>query len=253
MASILMRLWWRLLALALYTVLVAGAFWVGFELGLARTQALVVPECSALESAHGAAVAQIASLQADLAEFKQEGAVLERSRQIERETNRSLQAQLKEAQDERLALIKESSYLKRLVQEGGKGAVRVHDLRLTPAGSARAFRYSFTVTQLISDFGESRGAVQLHLKGVENAKETTLSLEDLPEAAPKHLSLRFEYFQNLSGEFVLPDGFEPRLVTLTIDPEGDLLAGTSEAFPWIVDQPWSAMGESENSGAPARP
>jgi hypothetical protein len=48
--------------------------------------------------------------------------------------------------------------------------------------------------------------------------------------------MRFEHFQSFRGQFSLPEGFEPRQLTVTIEPEGDLLAGTSEGFPWVVDK-----------------
>jgi hypothetical protein len=236
MAPKLIGLWWRLLALALYAVLVAAVFWVGFELGQARVTAVAQPEISTLQKACSDAFAEVAVLQKDLASLRQESAVLERSRQIEREANRSLQEQLKQAQDERLSLIKESSYLKRLIREGDKGAVHVHDMRVTPGKGPRTFRYSFTVTQLIQDFGESRGRVSVTVKGLTDGKETTLDLAKLAQTDPKELSMRFEHFQSFRGQFSLPEGFEPRLLTVTIEPEGDLLAGTSEGFPWVVDK-----------------
>lgn len=237
MALNLMRFWWRLLALALYAVFLAVVFWYGFELGQARVTAAMGPELSVLRKERGAAMADVAALRSEVASLKQESAVLERSRQIERETSRSLQDQLKQAQDERLALIKEASYLKRLIQEGGKGVVRVHDLRLMPGQGPRSFRYSFTVTQLIQDFGESRGRVTVSVRGLQDGQETTVNLAKLAQAEPKELSMRFEHFQNFRGRFTLPEGFDPRLLTVTIDPEGDLLAGTSEGFPWVVDNP----------------
>ncbi len=237
MARNLMRLWWRLLALAIYAVLVAAVFWVGFELGQAQVSAVAEPELSLLQRDLGAAMDEAAVLRSELAALKQESAVMERSRQIERETSRSLQDQLKQAQDERLVLIKETSYLKRLIQEGDKGGVRVHDLLLTPGKEPRTFRYSFTVTQLIQDFGEAEGRISVSIRGVKDGKETTLGLAELAQAEPRELVMRFEHFQNFRGGFSLPEGFEPRLVTVTIEPEGDLLAGTSEGFPWLIDTP----------------
>ncbi|MGE5155822.1 MAG: DUF6776 family protein [Bdellovibrio bacteriovorus] len=237
MAGRLTRLWWRLFGAALVAVLTAGSFVVGSELGRRQASAVTDPALALfLEECHSAA-SELAGLREEVSKLRQEGSVLERSRQIERETNKALQAQLKDAQDERLALIKEGTYLRRLIKEGGKGAVRVHDLSLLAGEEPGAFRYRFTVSQLIPDFGETKGQVSLRITGSEGGEVRELDLERLPHADPKGFAMGFDHFQSFEGELILPDGFEPHQLTVIINPEGDRLAATSEAFPWILDRP----------------
>ena len=233
----LMRLWWRLLGLALGAVLVAASFAVGFELGLKHGSSIADPRFETLLEERNSAAAELAALREEVSELRQEGTVLERSRQIERETNKALQAQLKDAQDERLALVKEGTYLKRLLKEGGKGAVRVHDLVLASGEAPQSVRYRFTVSQLIPDSGETKGRVSLRVAGTQAGKDRELRMEQLAGADPMELGMRFDHFQSFQGELTLPDGFEPRLLTVIISPEGDWLADTSEAFPWVLGGP----------------
>lgn len=237
MAHHLRRLWWRLLGLALAAVLIAVAFATGFELGLTRGRSLAEPGLAALLEERLSAASELADLRREVSALRQEGSVLERSRQIERETNKALQAQLKDAQDQRLALVKEGTYLKRLISDGGRGAVRVHDLILRAGDSPRSVRYSFTVSQLIPDFGETKGRVSLRVAGTRSGKSEELDLAGLAGATPRTLSMEFDHFQSFHGELTLPDAFEPRLLTITITPEGDRLSGTSEAFPWTLEGP----------------
>lgn len=237
MSRQLMRLWWGLLGLALGAVLVAASFAVGFELGLTRGSAITDPRLETLLEERNSATAELAALREEVSELRQEGSVLERSRQIERETNKALQTQLKDAQDERLALVKEATYLKRLIKEGGKGAVRVHDLILASGEAPQSVRYRFTVSQLIPDSGETTGRVSLRVAGSQEGKDRELDMEQLAGADPSELNMRFDHFQSFQGELTLPDGFEPRLLTVIITPEGDRLAGTSEGFPWILGVP----------------
>lgn len=244
MARHLTRLWWRLLALAFAAVLVAGAFVIGFELGLTRGNDIAEPVIAALVEQRGTLieeqktlVGEVNGLRDDVSKLRQESAVLERSRQIERETNKALQAQLKDAQDERLALLKEGTYLKRLIREGGKGAVSVHDLVLSAGEKPREVRYSFVVTQLIPDFGETKGRVSLGVAGLLDGKERMLSLEELPGASPKELAMQFDQMQSFRGGLTLPEGFVPGSLKVTITPEGDRLTGNSETFPWVLADP----------------
>ena len=241
MGRLLTGTWWQILALALNAVLVAAVFWVGFELGRARGPTSVTMPAAAPPSLTGglpeSTGSQLRALNDEIVALRQQGVVLERTRQIEQETNRSLQDQLKQVQGERLALVKEASYLKRLTQEGGRGVVRVHDLRLTVGDGARVIRYAFTLTQLIPEFGVSQGVVKLAVTGIRQDQERTFDLGQLPGAQPPSLSMHFEHFQRIQGEFSLPEGFVPKLVVVTLIPEGDQLAETSETFPWVLDVP----------------
>ena len=49
----------------------------------------------------------------------------------------------------------------------------------------------------------------------------------------------FEHFQTFNGRLELPPGFIPRVLTVTIRPDGEQLAENSSAFPWppVPDQP----------------
>jgi hypothetical protein len=236
------RIWWRLLALAFYTLVLAGAFWGGFELGGTRVATTAAPELDRFRAERDSAVAELAALQSKVTELQQESAVLERSRQIERETAKSLQDQLKLAQAERLELIQDLTYLKRLVQEGGRGAVKVHDLRVQHGASPARFGYSFTITQLIQDFGETRGRVLLELTGSKGGEDVVIALADLPSADPRELEMGFEHFQTFSGHLEIPPGFSPRVLTVTIRPSSEQVAETSSAFPWDP-----APGQSDTS------
>ena len=233
----LTRLWWWLLGLAVGAVLAAVAFAIGLELGLKRGNALAQPEIATLLEERQSVLAELAALHGEVSKLRHEASVMERSRQIERETNKALQAQLKDAQDDRLALIKEGTYLKRLVREGGQGAVSVHDLVLSPQDDPRSVRYSFVVTQLIPDFGATTGQVSLQILGLQEGKEKRLGLKQLPQAEPTELPMHFDQLQSFQGQLTLPEGFEPRLLTVTVDPEGERLTGASESFPWVLEGP----------------
>jgi len=232
-----MRIWLRLLLLAVYAVLVVGAFFGGFKLGQARMNAILAPDLAAARERLHVTERALADATVQLTALKQDGVVLDRSLQIERETARSLQSQLKEAQDERLALLKESKYLKRLIRDGGQGAVRVQDLQLAPVDGSEQYRYGFTVTQLVPGVGESSGRVVLRVEGERDGKDVSVPLDELPGAQPATLPMKFEFFQNFQGVFGLPEGLEPRGVSITIEPDGDDLLRTSEAFPWGLAEP----------------
>lgn len=213
-------------------VLVIGALGVAFAGGvlLGREEAKAVAAgIQALGSERDAIAEQ-------LAEAKRECAVLERTRQIDIEANRTAQDELRKAQDERLALVKEVSFFRRLIQEGGGGILRVQELNLVEADEPGEFIYSFTVSQLIQDFGESEGSIVLKVAGKRDVKQTTIPLSKLPGSEPTTHKMNFRHFQNFEGRIVLPDEFEPDNLVIEIKPSSKKLLPLTETFAWNVHE-----------------
>ncbi|QVL47930.1 MAG: hypothetical protein KFB96_20035 [Thiocapsa sp.] len=254
MPESLRRLSYRLLAGGFYAVLLAAALWAGFELGQERVTSLMQPELAAFDAERLDVVAERDALRGALAAAMREQVIAERSRQIDREMARALTDQLKEAQDARLDLNRELLYLKRLVQEGDRGALRVQDLRLVSEGPPKAFRYTFTLTQVVPGFSESTGHIRFEIEGRTPSGAVTLSLADLPSAAPRALPIALEYLQSLSGTFELPGDFEPTGLLIGIEPSDDRLIPTSESFPWAptIEAP-SPGGSLEEALSKPRP
>lgn len=173
-----------------------------------------------------------ASLRAQLTELSQEKIVLERTLQIDREANRTAQERLKVAQDEHLALEKEVSFLRRLIREGGGGILRIQDFAMAPSDEPDAFDYSFTVSQLIQDFGESAGKVQINVAGKREGQEVSLPLKELAGSKPASHKMRFEHFQNFDGVIRLPGNLEPETLIVEIKPTTKRLIPVTETFPW---------------------
>lgn len=221
--------WAGLLLGAVVISLAAGSFWGGFVLGARSLGVGSIQAVHALQRERDA-------LTAELADLRQQGIACERTRQIEQERDRSAQEQSKAAQDERLALAKEVSSLKRLIRTGGRSVVAVQELRLTAGEAPREFRYSFTVSQLIEDVGETSGSIGIKLSGRQDGKGKTLTLDRLKGSQPTKLTMRFDHFQSFEGHLVLPEGFEPQALTVEIDPHGDKLIASAETFPWRLEE-----------------
>jgi hypothetical protein len=209
--------------------LAAGAFWGGFVLG---ARSLGTESIQALQDLQRERAAQTA----ELVGLRQVSIACERTQRIDQERDRSVQEQLKAAQDERLALASEVSSLKRLIRAGGRSVVAVQGLRLATGEAQREFRYRFTVSQLIEDVGQTSGSIDIKLTGTQNGKDKTLTLKQLKGSQPTKLAMRFDHFQTFEGQLVLPAGFEPRALTVAINPKGDNLIASSETFPWQVTE-----------------
>ncbi len=176
------------------------------------------------------------ALKETVAQLEQEAIVLERTKQIDVQANRTAQEELKKAQDQRLALEKEVSFLKRLIREGGGGLLQVQALKLQASDDPNEFGYSFTVSQLIQDFAESEGAVEVKVAGKRDGKEVTLSLDQLPGSQPQTHKMKFKHFQNFEGSIKIPDGLEPDHLIVEIKPSTKNLLPIAETLGWEVGE-----------------
>jgi hypothetical protein len=216
-----------LLALAAVGVATTAAFVAGTRFERQASEPMSA-RISALERERDA-------LNDEVSDLKQRGIVLERTQQIDREAKRTAAEQLKEAQDERLAVEKEVSYLRRLIQEGGGGILQPKDFSLTETGKPGEFGYSFTIRQLIQDFGQSAGSVQIKVVGTRDGKETSFGLDELKGSEPTRHKMKFKHFQTFEGLMRLPDDFEPESLVIEIEPTTANLIPVTETFPWSLE------------------
>ncbi|EXJ13810.1 DUF6776 family protein [Imhoffiella purpurea] len=224
----------RLLLFGMVTLLLALLFWLGYDLGRGGTLSTAGMQIFNLNLQRLDLQRELDEVEARLQDSERQRRLLERSQQIDLESTRILKEQLRQALDDRVSLAREMSYLKRLIREGGKGAVQVTGFRVSAGSVERVFRYSFTAAQVVSGLAKAQGRIRLRLEGLENGEAAAFSLDELPAADPRKLDMDFEHLQNLAGEFELPEGFEPKTVVIDVEPAGGQLVPSSATFPWVV-------------------
>lgn len=214
-----------LLVISLWLVSLAAAFLAGGWFGQ-ESQTLVPGPIRVLER-------EYASLAQRFAKVQEEAILCERGCQIDQEATRVITERLKKAQDERLALMKEVTYLRRLIQDGGGGAVHLHDLVIAPGSDPRLYHFRFTATQLIRDFATSEGVISLSVHGHRAGHTETLAHQDLADSEDvEPLTMDFRHFQVFEGRLRLPDGFDPEFLVIDVTPSTEGLIATTERFPW---------------------
>ncbi|MCB2261709.1 MAG: hypothetical protein LGR52_02025 [Candidatus Thiosymbion ectosymbiont of Robbea hypermnestra] len=210
--------------LAAFAAAIVGAFSVGTQVGIETSRPLdkhmrmTASKCNALSE-------QVSNLE-------HQSTVLKRSQQIDQEIDRNLSKQLKKAQDERLALEKEVSFLRRLIRKGGSGILQPKDFKVEKTGEPGMFRYNFTIRQLVQDFGRSTGKVEIRVIGKRNGRKATLPLDKLAGSEPPKHKMGFKYFQVFRGLIKIPDNFEPEKLVVEVRPKTSKLIPVSETFPW---------------------
>ena len=183
-------------------------------------------EHAALEQAHAASTAELEAL-------KQQVATLTRSDQISRAANIEVQQTLAERDEEIAALRADVEFYERLVgATGQRRGLSVHAAEFQPEAGG-SWRYAITLTQNLNRAAISSGRMRFAVEGVAAGELKTLDWSTLRQAenAPGQ-EYSFRYFQKLDGSIVLPAGFTPQRVRVSL--EGS--AGRVNA-----DVPWQAV------------
>ena len=214
-------------------LLIAAVLWLG---SLVATWFLAVQLSSpAVSAAGGGRVASDALLKdqaVQLKDLRQQVATLKRSDQISRNANTQLQSSLTEREEEVSGLRADVDFYERLVgSTGQRQGLRVHEARFAPE-SAGTWHYTVTLTQNLNRGAISKGNMRFVVIGVRGGKLATLKWDELlqaPNAPGKPFS--FRYFQQLEDSVMLPPGFTPQRVRVTLQGSGNTV---DQVFAWDV-------------------
>ncbi len=211
------------------------SLWGVFEL----TRRNSVPDYERVRAELDRARVELADSQQRIERLRQRNAVAHRSDETSRAANQSVQETLA-ARDEEIAQLRaDVAFYERLV--GGsdqRQGLAVHSIDLAPAGDG-SWRYTLTLTQNLKKASVSKGEITLRVDGVREGKLSTLAWGDLlqvPNAPAQPFA--FKYFQQLEGSVMLPPGFTPHRVRVSVKSDG---RQSEQVFPW---QPPPAQGVS---------
>ena len=188
------------------------------------------PRLAQADAARARAERDIATVRSELSSLQQRESTLARSDQISRAANAEVQDALSERDEEIAALRADVAFYERLVgatsQRKGLG---VHVAEFAPA-SGGAWRYQIMLTQTLNRGAISQGQMRFIVEGVRNGKLAAVAWDELHQqrAAPGQ-AYSFRYFQQLDGSVMLPPGFTPQRVKVTL--HGDDTA-VEQAFDW---------------------
>jgi hypothetical protein len=182
-----------------------------------------------------AAAGTIEALRQERATLRQRVAALERSSQIDRESVRRTRKLIEEYQSERLKLEEELTFLRGIISQAAtKGGLSIHNFELAANGEEGVYRFRFTVSQVLKNFGVARGGISITLDGTKEGQESSLSLADVTKDKKESLSMRFKHFQNYEGVIRLPKDFKPTALTVEVKPTNKKLSPVSRRFKWVV-------------------
>ena len=173
-----------------------------------------------------------------IVELKQEVALLETHREIDRAAYEEVEASLAslqaKIQEQRDAI----AFYRGIVSPAdGKSGLRVQDLTLTRGGAEREFNLRLVLVQAMKHDRKVSGDVSLSVQGSQDGVETVYTLKQLiPAGAEQGWPFSFRYFQDFDRRLVLPDGFTPERIRVEVRSKTRSIESIEESYAWSTSQ-----------------
>lgn len=195
-----------------------GAVWVAsLVLCWAWSVHRVAPGLPRLHQELQAARTQLRREHAGVETLRQREATLALSDRISRVANKEMEAALAAREDEIAELRADVAFYERLVgATAPKKGLNVHSTRFTREDGGN-WRYAIVLTQNLDRDAVSLGELRFDIEGVHEGQLATIGwdrLHQAPSAPAREYS--FRYFQQIEGSVMLPQGFTPQRVRVSM-------------------------------------
>ncbi len=143
--------------------------------------------------------------------------VLQRERDVDNSARQQVQQSLEAQQTKLLNVQEELAFYKGIVSPvTGEEGIRVQSLKFTHGGAPRLYHYHLVLIQVRTKEFKVTGNVDIKIYGDKQGKPMILDARSVAPKGNPSLNFAFQYFENLEGDAIFPDGFTPGRVEVTV-------------------------------------
>jgi len=222
-----------LLRTGILIALLASAYLI-FELGRMRAQYSIVEQRDERQSFQR----QIAALERAIILRDEDIVLLETHRDIDRAAYGDVETGLADLQRKILEQSDAIPFYRGIVSpaDGGRG-LRVQDFKLKRGEQELAFVVRLVLIQVMQHDRAVKGNVGLSIDGEQDGVATTYTLQQLvPPGEDSSWPFSFRYFQDFDRNVVLPAGFTPERINISVRSQTRSIVGIEESIVWQVSQ-----------------
>ncbi|WP_299981008.1 DUF6776 family protein [uncultured Pseudoteredinibacter sp.] len=199
-----------------------------------------------LQSTQADATAEVAQLRSQLHNknseadgLRQEVANLSLGSEVDRKAAEDVRGEVIQLKAKIAELEENVSFYRGLMSPtANKRGLTIGSLDVIATSTPRHYQYKLVVQQLASNHSHLRGHLSFNVVGRETDGEVrSFALKDLSnDVSGDEIRLGFRYFQNVTGEMVLPEGFTPERIELVAKSTGRDAVEVEKKFGWLVQQ-----------------
>ena len=171
-------------------------------------------------TANEALETKVAELSSEVFELQNKIVEADLSVDVQRQTLAELKKELEQQHVVNEDLTAEVLFYRDLVSntDGSAGKMIAVNLVLSPSALIEGrYRYVLTLAGPTSNRAKRSGSIQWRILGNQNGTSTSIGWEDIAmQSSGESLLFQFRYFQDISGEIVIPVGFNPTAHSITL-------------------------------------
>jgi hypothetical protein len=230
--------------IAALLLVAASAFWLGHRQG----QDAAGYDAAAGARARRTLESELARLESRNAKLNARVSELEMARRLDREAYGEVERTLGDLQSRLARQGDDLAFYRSIVSPAdGVQGLRIQRFAVRPGTQPREFVFEVTLIQAMRQDSNVSGLAQVVIQGMEGARPTRYSLGQLLGKPHAELPFSFRYFQTIERAVVLPEGFQPFEVEVSVKA-GRERAPVRQSFPWKVTE-----GEIGDPAPPSEP
>lgn len=170
------------------------------------------------------------ALRARLLSLEQAGSVDQQALDNVRQTIVTLREKISQLEEDVLF------YKQIMSPENAETGLVIGQLDLIATDAPGTIRYKMELKQQGNNENLIKGHANINVIGIRDYEEVSIPLHELSTSQPeRNIRLQFRYFQNIEGEMVLPEDFEPVKVQILAIAEGVNAKTVQKSFGWLVE------------------
>ena len=188
---------------------------------------------------------ELPRLQEELGSLESELEVQRTQRQVSEQALEMVRREIAE-QKEQISSLEEGLQFYRSLMAPGEIAqgLSLRPLELVPLEQPGHFSYRIVAQQEARKHSQLKGKLSVEVNGVLAEQQVSYQLAELSDDLEgAEVTLRFRYFQSIEGTLVLPEGFEPRSVSLVATATTPRKMEAREEFPWQLKEKFTHVGK----------
>ncbi len=218
---------WRRLLLLILVVTLAGASYLFGRFEVMEAQAQAITERDQL-------IKDLNAANQNATSYNQRVLMLEKGGEVDRRSTEGLRQNMVDLRTQIATLQEEVAFYKGIMAPSSrKHDLRIQKIEFEKTLEDRRFRFKVVVTQVGTNQTYISGLAAVNVTGVINGKQKVYGLRDLSDEVQDYgIKFKFRYFQEISGELVLPEGFTPESVEVVLQSKGTKAGRITQTTPW---------------------
>ena len=177
---------------------------------------------------------EFAALKEEEVLLRQKVANLESGREIDDLAKQEIQETIRDYKARVSQLEKDVSFYQNIMapSDNSRG-LQVQKVEIQASASEKRFDYKIVLAQVADNKSYVKGIVAVNIIGMQGEEEKVLALRDISEQQKAlGIKFKFKYFQDITGELVLPDGFKPSSIQVVAQSKGKKASRLEQNFDW---------------------